>query len=184
MLSVFLDEHPLWLCNTSKNTKELSKMRQRCLKCWKVNPRSGYVNKILCLSVQLQCRHWLQCHWQSPVSSFLLPPLHSYTSSTGLGSPCMGGSTGSIQPGTKKTGIFIENAASLFLLPKTEYRTTPHVGGDAGIGSSSNEWETIRQQHRDLVQDHFCSAHFRIFSLRVSECLFSFCDTMLQWVLL
>lgn len=90
------------------------------------------------------------------MSSFLLPALSSYTSSTGLGSPCMGGSTGSIQPSMEKTGIFIENAASLFLLPKTEYRTTPHVGGDAGIGSNSDEWETIRQQHRHLVQADFC----------------------------
>lgn len=80
-----------------------------------------------------------------------LAALHSYTSSTGLGSPCMGDSTGSIQPGTEKTEIFIE-----FLLPKTECRTTPHVGGDAGTGSSVNEWETIREQHRDLLQAYFC----------------------------
>lgn len=114
------------------------------------------------------------------MSSFLLPPLsppHSYTSSTGLGSPCMGGSTGSIQPGVEKTGIFIENAASLFLLSKTEYRTTPHVGGDAGIESSSNEWEAIGQQNRDLLQAHFRSSNFRIFPMTVSKCgffLFSF----------
>lgn len=73
------------------------------------------------------------------MSSLPLPALHSYASSTGLGSPSTEGSTGSIQPGGEKTGIFIENAASSILLPKTEYRTTPHVGGDAGIGISSNK---------------------------------------------
>lgn len=99
------------------------------------------------------------------MSSFLLPPLGSYTSSTGLGSPCLGSSTGSIQPGTEKTGIFIENAASLFLLSKTEYRTTPHVGGDAGTGSSSTEWEMTGQQHRDLVQAHSMFIKFQDFSL-------------------
>lgn len=68
---------------------------------------------------------WLQCQWQSPLSLFHLHSVHSYTSVSGWGSPCMGGSTGSIQPGVEKTGIFIENAASLFLLPKTEQNYTP-----------------------------------------------------------
>lgn len=62
------------------------------------------------------------------VSSFPLAALSSYTSSTELGSPCMGGSTGSIQPSTEKTGIFIENAASLFLLPKTECKNYTPCG--------------------------------------------------------
>lgn len=103
--------------------------------------------------------------WQSAMSSFPLPALHSYASSTRLGSPSMGGSTSSIQPGMEKTRIFIENAASSFLLPKPEYRTTPHVGGDAGIGSSSNEWKTIRLQHRHLVQANFCLPNFKDFFL-------------------
>lgn len=79
----------------------------------------------------------------------------------------MGGSTGSIQPGMEKTGIFIENAASLFLLSKTEHRTTPHVGGEAGIGLSSNEWEMTGQQHRDLMQALLCSSNLPLFTLKM-----------------
>lgn len=110
----------------------------------------------------------------SASTSFLLPPLHSYTSSTGLGSPCMGGSTGSIQPGMEKTGIFIENAASLFLLPETEQNYTP-------CGRRCWDWIKLKWMGDDKTAAqrpgaHFGSSNFKILSLTVSKCgFFSAC---------
>ncbi len=63
----------------------------------------------------------------------------------------------------RKPRIFIEDAASLFLLSKTKYRTTPHEGGDAGTGSSINEWKKIGDRHRDHEQARYCLLNFRIF---------------------
>lgn len=116
--------------------------------------------------------------------------LGSYTSSPGLGSPCLVDSTSSIQPGMEKSEIFIENAASLFLLPKVRVENYTPCGRRCWDRIKRNGWERIRLQHRHLVDNLFLFISFyHFFPVIVISVSFYFIrlflhDTKLQSVLL